>query len=229
MEEGTPPPAAELRAELEAMKPSARKKRALAAGATEEEVDEAGDAATQTAVVKAVLLDLMTPVLPPFYRLFMGGYVPSLDRGDPAWLVDLAHKQPWWRDRWFGLEAPPFYAPYLTSVVAPVVFGYLVGPGTVNRKKDGALGGLVVDKCKFLQESNCKGLCLNQCKRPAESLFDDLGVPLHVSPNFETHECQWSWGAPAPKPADDPDWPSGCVSGCPSRREAAKLGRTSDE
>ena len=35
---------AALRAELEAMKPSARKKRALAAGATEEEADEAGDA-----------------------------------------------------------------------------------------------------------------------------------------------------------------------------------------
>jgi len=45
---------------------------------------------------------------------------------------------------------------------------------------------LVVKKCKFLQESNCKGMCLNSCKLPAQQLFDELGVPLRVSPNFET-------------------------------------------
>ena len=34
----------------------------------------------------------MTPVLPPFYRIFMGGIVPSRERGDPAWLVDGAQR-----------------------------------------------------------------------------------------------------------------------------------------
>ncbi|KAH8065438.1 hypothetical protein JL721_8188 [Aureococcus anophagefferens] len=147
--------------------------------------DEAGDAAAQTETVRLVLLDLMTPVLPPFYRLFMGGFVPSAARGDPAWLVDAFAKVPALGkpgERVFGLQKPPIYAPLLTSVVAPLVFGFLVGPGSVNRRADGELGGLVVEKCKFLQESNCKGLCLNQCKRPAELLFDDLGVPLHVVP-----------------------------------------------
>ena len=117
----------------------------------------------------------------------------------------------------------PFYAPYLTSVVAPFAFGFLVGPGAVNRRADGALGGLVVEKCKFLQESNCKGLCLHQCKRPAEALFDELGVPLHVSPNFATQECHWSWGVDAPPVDDDPDWPAGCIAGCPSRAAARDL------
>ena len=122
-------------------------------------LDERGTDAAQQDLVIRVLLDLMTPALPPFYRLFMGGLVPSAERGDPAWLVDLAARQSLRRpgERWVGGRGPPPYAPLLTSVVAPFVFGFLVGPGRVNRRGDGARGGLVVDKCKFLQESNCKG------------------------------------------------------------------------
>ena len=43
-EEGTPPPMAELRAELSALKPRALKKRAAEVGADEEKIDEADDA-----------------------------------------------------------------------------------------------------------------------------------------------------------------------------------------
>ena len=39
-------------------------------------------------MTRATLAHLMTPALPPFYRLFMGGLVPSPERGDPQWLVD---------------------------------------------------------------------------------------------------------------------------------------------
>jgi hypothetical protein len=38
-----------------------------------------------------------------------------------------------------------------------------------------------------------------------------------VSPNFETQECQWSFGETAPPPADDPTWPKGCIVGCSTR------------
>lgn len=68
------------------------------------------------------------------------------------------------------------------------------------------------------QESNCKGLCLHQCKIPAQEFFQDtLGVPLTVSPNFETQECQWSWGEQPLPHAQDPDFPKGCISGCETR------------
>ena len=43
-EEGTPPPMAELRAELSALKPRALKKRAAEVGVDEEKIDEADDA-----------------------------------------------------------------------------------------------------------------------------------------------------------------------------------------
>ena len=43
-------------------------------------------------MTRATLAHLMTPALPPFYRLFMGGLVPSPERGDPQWLkAQLAH------------------------------------------------------------------------------------------------------------------------------------------
>lgn len=62
------------------------------------------------------------------------------------------------------------------------------------------------------------GLCLHQCKLPAEQYFaDTLGLPLTVSPNFETQECQWSFGEVPLDPADDPTFPRGCLVGCPSR------------
>jgi len=148
---------------------------------------------------------LMTPVLPPFYRIFMSGIVPKLG-------TEFDGKQigPW------------FYAPWLTSVVTPPFFGFLVGPSRPNRRKDGERGGLVVEKCKFLQESGCKGMCLNICKMPAQQFFKDgLGLELTVSPNFATQECQWSFGeAPVP-PSEDPSFPSGCLKGCQSRAAMA--------
>ena len=47
-----------------------------------------GTPVAQQTMTKNTLAHLMTPALPPFYRLFMGGLVPSIERGDPEWLVD---------------------------------------------------------------------------------------------------------------------------------------------
>ena len=189
----------------------------------------------QQEVLIRTLRTLMTPVLPPFYRIFMGGIVPSHEPADgrvgadPKWLADGFQ---WLRSRLpFGKEylepgrqlGPWFYAPTLTAIVAPYAFGFLVGPATLNLRSDGRWGGLVVEKCKFLQESNCKGMCLNSCKLPAQQLFDELGLPLRVSPNFATQECQWSFGEEAPPPADDPTWPKGCIVGCTSRDAMREL------
>jgi len=189
----------------------------------------------QQEVLVRTLRTLMTPVLPPFYRIFMGGIVPAYDPDDrrvganPKWLADAFQ---WLRARLpVGKEylepgrqlGPWFYAPTLTAVVAPYAFGFLVGPSRLNLRSDGQYGGLVVEKCKFLQESNCKGMCLNSCKQPAQQLFDELGLPLRVSPNFETQECQWSFGEPAPPPAEDPTWPKGCIVGCTSREAMLEL------
>jgi len=162
----------------------------------------------QHKMVRDTLGGLMTPVLPPFYRIFMSGIVPQIGT------------------KWDGKQLGPwFYAPFLTSVVTPTFFKFLVGPSRPNRRKDGRLGGLVVEKCKFLQESGCKGLCLHQCKLPAQQFFqDELGLPLTVTPNFETQECQWSFGETPLPPDEDPAFPKGCLVGCQSRKQVAASG-----
>ena len=169
-------------------------------------------AEAQHKMVRDTLGGLMTPVLPPFYRIFMSGIVPKLG-------TDYDGKQigPW------------FYAPFLTSFVTPTFFGFLVGPSYPNRRKDGELGGLVVEKCKFLQESGCKGLCLHQCKLPAQQFFkDELGLELTVRPNFVTQECQWSFGETPLPPEEDPTFPTGCLVGCESRKAIAATGSKAD-
>jgi len=153
---------------------------------------------------------LMTPYLPPFYRIFMSGIIP---KGLFLGLVE--------KDQTLG---PWFYAPWLTSIVTPTFFGFLVGPSYPNTRKDGQPGGLLVEKCKFLQESSCKGLCLHECKIPAQKFFQEaLGLPLSVTPNFVTQECQWSFGE-QPLPVEvDPYFPKGCLVGCESRKARAGL------
>jgi beta-carotene isomerase len=174
------------------------------------------NADAQHLMVRTTLGQLMTPILPPFYRIFMAGIVPPAmmtkknEDGSSSSAIQLG---PW------------FYAPWLTSLVTPTFFGWLVGPSFPNRRKDGRRGGLVVEKCKFLQESNCKGLCLHQCKLPAQQFFqNELGLPLTVSPNFITQECQWSFGQVPLPPEDDPSFPRGCLVGCESRKLVVKKG-----
>jgi hypothetical protein len=130
-------------------------------------LSEEGTPYNQHKFVRTVLGRLLTPFMPPFYRLFMAGYVPSMEKGDPKWLVSsvdyLRSKLP----DFFQKEIPAgkqlgpwFYAPVLTSFVTPLFLNFLVGPSRMNRRKDGQLGGIMVEKCKFLQESGCKGIFL---------------------------------------------------------------------
>jgi len=175
-------------------------------------LQEAQTPEVQHKMVRDTLAGLMTPVLPPIFRIFMSGIVPKIGT------------------EWDGKQIGPwFYAPLLTTIVTPTFFGFLVGPSYINRRKDGQLGGLVVEKCKFLQESGCKGICLHECKLPTQQFFqEELGLPLSVSPNFVTQECQWSFGE-IPLPLDeDEKFPKGCLVGCESRKAVAASGSTAD-
>lgn len=48
-----------------------------------------GTPENQQRFVRKVLGRLFTPILPPFYRVFMSGIVPCKEKNDPAWLVQL--------------------------------------------------------------------------------------------------------------------------------------------
>ena len=71
-------------------------------------------------------------------------------------------------------------ADWLTDVF--IIFSFIrIGSSHTNRRKVGELGGIVVEKYKFLQESGCKGLYLHQCKLPVRlhSIFF-FGYVLNV-------------------------------------------------
>ena len=129
------------------------------------EEGRADDSANQHRFVRRVLSSLLTPVLPPFYRIFMSGIVPSAANGDPEWLVSgvqqlvsmLPDFLPFKKDLVPGKQLGPLiYAPFLTSVVTPPLLSFLVGPSRINLRKDGQLGGMVVEKCKFLQVTDIR-------------------------------------------------------------------------
>jgi hypothetical protein len=110
--------------------------------------------------VKNVLHGMLPPALPVLFRIFMSGLIPSVEMGDPEWLVNYTQQLfsviP---DGWSikdqlkpGQQLGPwFYTHFLTSVFAPKFMGFLLGPCRVSLRKDGQLGGMVVEKCKFLQ------------------------------------------------------------------------------
>lgn len=123
-----------------------------------------GTPENQQRYVRSVLDRLLTPFLPPLYRIVMSGIVPCKENNDPVWLLQLTDiirstlpkslRNEFIPGRQFG---PMFYTPYLTSAMTASLIYFLVGPSSINRRKDGKYGGMIVEKCKFLQESGCKG------------------------------------------------------------------------
>ncbi|PON45024.1 Beta-carotene isomerase D27-like [Trema orientale] len=85
--------------------------------------------------------------------------------------------------------------------------------------------GVFVEKCKYLEESKCVGICINTCKLPTQSFFKDyMGVPLLMEPNFSDYSCQFKFGVLPPLPEDDAILKEPCLEICPNatrRRELA--------
>jgi beta-carotene isomerase len=79
--------------------------------------------------------------------------------------------------RWFAGR------PGLSARITPPAFRWLVGPAEVNDSPEGgaAGAGVLIEKCRFLDESGCKGLCVNMCQQPTQQFFTEtLGLPLRM-------------------------------------------------
>uniref|UniRef100_A0A0K6S9P8 Beta-carotene isomerase D27-like C-terminal domain-containing protein n=1 Tax=Chromera velia CCMP2878 TaxID=1169474 RepID=A0A0K6S9P8_9ALVE len=126
------------------------------------------------------------------------------------------------------LMAPFPWAPLLTSLLTPLLLSFLVGPTRWSLREDEQLGGCYVERCRFLAETGCKGLCVNMCKRPTERFFaDTMGLPLTMRPDFETCECTLSFGL-VPEPLEEDETvPSGCLGGCTMAGGLAEKGLVS--
>ncbi|KAL1493503.1 hypothetical protein AB1Y20_017208 [Prymnesium parvum] len=115
------------------------------------------------------------------------------------------------------------WAPLALAAATQALLPFLVGEMELTRRApdDPRGGGVLVRRCRVLEQGGCKGLCVQMCKLPTEELFaEQWGVPVRMAPNFETHECQISFGVVPPRPEDDPSLPRGCLTNCPIAKAA---------
>ncbi|XP_062181928.1 beta-carotene isomerase D27, chloroplastic-like [Phragmites australis] len=95
-----------------------------------------------------------------------------------------------------------------------IFFPWLVGPCEVKESEvDGRKEKNVVyiPKCRFLESTNCVGMCTNLCKIPCQKFIQDsFGMPFYMSPNFEDMSCEMIFGQQPPE--DDPALKQPCFA-----------------
>ncbi|KAF6002211.1 hypothetical protein F1559_002648 [Cyanidiococcus yangmingshanensis] len=137
-----------------------------------------------------------------------------------------------------GHAAPNFFKKHIASKrwaaaanahLTPLAFKWLVGPCRVEppeiwqsahaRETESAhprpfvdRTGVYVEKCRFLEQSKCKGMCTKLCQQPVQRFFtEELGLPLRMEPNFEDFSCKMMFGVmPLPPEEDNALVQSGC-------------------
>lgn len=113
--------------------------------------------------------------------------------------------------------------PALNAAHAPKLFAWLVGPCASNTPPEGG-SGVLIEKCRFLAEAGCKGMCVNMCQQPVQNVFTGvLGMPLRMTPDYETGGCQMTFGVPPLPVADDPAAKGNCFADCESAKRLRRL------
>lgn len=125
----------------------------------------------------------------------------------------------------------------LNAWFATLLFEWLVGPCDVtevtvtdeNGQPRQQASGVHIQKCRYLEQSRCVGMCVNMCKLPTQRFFtEDFGIPLTMTPNFEDFSCEMVFGAPPPALETEDCYHSPClVNECtmatPSDRPCPKV------
>lgn len=111
----------------------------------------------------------------------------------------------------------------LNAWFAAQMFEWLVGPCSVVEAEVSGLDGKVrsqpsgvqIEKCRYLEDSQCVGMCVNMCKLPTQTFFTEkFGIPLTMTPNFEDFSCQMVFGNAPPALDEDPALQQPCLQEC---------------
>ncbi|XP_042971830.1 beta-carotene isomerase D27, chloroplastic-like [Carya illinoinensis] len=104
-----------------------------------------------------------------------------------------------------------------------VFFAWLVGQCEVRESE---LNGrrernvVHIKKCRFLEETNCVGMCINLCKLPSQAFIkDSLGMPVNMVPNFDDMSCEMIFGQDSPASTDDPALKQPCYKQCKAKQK----------
>ena len=89
---------------------------------------------------------------------------------------------------------------------------------TNNNKTSGKKQGVLVKRCRFLEEAQCASICVNSCKIPTQKFFrENMGLPLTMTPDYETFECQFAFGTLPNEEEERLAKDTPCLGRCPSR------------
>ena len=144
---------------------------------------------------------------------------------------------------WFLRLFPDWFARRHAAFVTPLILPWLVGDAEVNdvpleararesceeskvpanafeavfagtkSQQEGYKQGVLVKRCRVLEESGCVSVCKNVCKIPTETFFTEkVGLPVTLIPNYETLECQFCYGRVAD--GTEGEEAGGCYVGC---------------
>ncbi|KAE9589181.1 putative beta-carotene isomerase [Lupinus albus] len=123
------------------------------------------------------------------------------------------------------LLPPSKFAREYFALFTTFFFAWLVGPSQVRESEiNGRSEKNVVHikKCRFLEETNCTGMCINLCKMPSQSFIkDSLGMPVNMVPNFEDMSCEMIFGQDPPASTDDPALKQPCYKLCKAKKNHA--------
>mmetsp|Transcript_24129 Transcript_24129/g.61860 ORF Transcript_24129/g.61860 Transcript_24129/m.61860 type:complete len:318 (+) Transcript_24129:95-1048(+) len=116
----------------------------------------------------------------------------------------------------------------LLGALTPLLFPFLVGPCKTETwtspDSQQIRSKVVIERCRFLEESGCKGMCVGLCQQPTVQFFNqDLGLRMNMVPNFETGGCELTWGM-EPSTGIEASQDSRCYTGCGLQDSAALPG-----
>ena len=81
--------------------------------------------------------------------------------------------------------------------------------------------GVLLERCRVLEESGCASVCLNVCKVPTQAFFNETaGLAVTLVPDYDTFECRFVYGKTPPPPEQDEAFDTPCFSQCPISRDA---------
>ncbi|KAI5674892.1 hypothetical protein M9H77_05842 [Catharanthus roseus] len=116
----------------------------------------------------------------------------------------------------------------MVARVTALTCKWLMGPCEVNtvdlHDETSWTSGVLVERCKYLEESKCVGICINTCKLPTQSFFKDyMGVNLVMEPNFSDYSCQLKFGVLPPQPENDSAMKEPCLEICPNATPSRRV------
>lgn len=108
----------------------------------------------------------------------------------------------------------------LNAWFATQLFEWLVGPCAVveteikqsSGQETKQRSGVHIEKCRYLEQSGCVGMCINMCKLPTQEFFtQEFGIPVTLTPNFEDLSCDMVFGQVPPPLASEAAYEQACL------------------